>query len=412
MAELSWVSVDAQTGVILADLPDLEVDSIKSTIGRYESAMAYLPLPTAPLDWQRATLEGGSIMVLLSQPTDRLGQPVGESVPIWGAMVTKCTPNESDVVPLSLATLESYFDRRYVGDETFTQVGQNAIVAALVNKYIKAGAKPGLPIRVSYTGAGALRDRAYKDQEDKTLYSVLTELSGVDGGPEWTVGWEWQHSPERITPVLYVGDRVGRAVTPGMGAAATFEMPGPVVAFSLDKDYSAGRGANDVMAVSTAEGNTRPQSPRQLSADTSRPTFEFRWTPSTSISNVSTLTDHARSALVALANGSKPLSMSAVMDGAPALGIDWAIGDDLGFSIGGLEFDPATRTARDLFTDLFTDRFGSDGIVLVNPNGRDSVPAFPGGFAGVARAIGWELTLTGTRIITPTLASAEITGGS
>ncbi|TFD80719.1 hypothetical protein E3T54_02970 [Cryobacterium sp. Sr8] len=387
MAELSWVSTDAQTGVILADLPLLEVDSVKSTIGRYESTMANLPLPGAPVDWQRATLEGASNLILLSQSTDKSGQPVGESVPIWGGMVTRCSPNESDLVPLSLATLESYFDRRYVGDETFVGVGQNVIVATLVDKYVKAGAKPGLPIRVAYTGAGTLRDRTYADQDDKTIYSVLSDLMGVEGGPEWTVGWEWQHNPERITPVLYVGDRIGRAVTPGLGAAATFEMPGPVTAFSLDRDYSAGRGANDVMAVSTADGNTRPQSPRQVAANTSRPTFEFRWTPSTSITNVSTLTGHARAALTILANGPKPLTMSAAIDGAPELGTDWSIGDDIGFAIGGLEDDPA------------------------NPGGRESVPAFPGGFAGVARAIGWELSLTGVPTVTPTLASTEITGG-
>jgi len=411
LPELTWVATDLKTGGLLADLPDLMVDSVKATLGRYESATASLPLPTAPENWQRATLEGASVLNLLS-----------DGLPVWGGMVTEPNLSEADTVDLSMATLEAYLDRRYVGDETFVGVGQNVIVKMLVEKYAVLGENGGVPFRVQFTtaGNGALRDRTYMDADDKTLYSVLSDLMGVDGGPEWTVGWEWQHNPERITPVLYVGDRIGAAVPAGLGPASTFEMPGCVSSFVLARSYANGRGANSVMAVSTASADVRPQSPRQLSTDTTRPTFEYRYTPSTSITEVSTLTDHAVAALAILANGSAVIALSAEVSSAPVLGVDWSIGDDIGFSIGGLEDDPRVRyvttlSGADIFTDVFHDilGFGTPPIttaVKVNADGRDTVPAFPGGLVGVARNIGWELTLSDTPIVTPTLLSATLKG--
>lgn len=401
MPELTWVATDLKTGVLLADLPDLDVDSVKQTLGRYESATASLPLPTAPENWQRATLEGASVLWLLS-----------DGMPVWGAMVTEPNLSEGDTVELSIATQEAYLDRRFGGDEVFVQVGQNVIIKTLVEKYAVLGPNGGVPFRVQFTtaGNGTLRDREYKDADDKTLYSILTDLMGIDGGPEWTVGGEWQHNPERITPVLYVGDRIGKAVTAGLGPAATFEMPGCVSSFVLVRSYAGGKGANSVMAVSTASAAVRPQSPPQLSTDPTRPTFEHRYTPSTSITEVSTLTDHAVAALAILANGSAVIALSAEVGSAPVLGLDWAIGDDIGFSVGGLEDDPRTRIAHDIFSDIFSDIFGQTGVVKVNPAGRDIVPAFPGGLTGIARNIGWELTLGETPIVTPTLLSATLKG--
>jgi hypothetical protein len=213
---------------------------------------------------------------------------------------------------------------------------------------------------------------------DKTVYSALQDLMGVQGGPEWYVGWEWQTSPERITPVLYVGDRIGTAVTPGMGANATFEMPGPVSSFHMFEDFSNGKGANTIMAVSSGQGTSRPQSTLAIFADPNRPTVEFRWTPSTSISDTATLNAYANAALNQIEQGSVTLSMSAAVadPGCPQLGVDWALGDDIGYSIGGL-----------------------DG------NGNDTVPAFPGGISGTGRAIGYTLTLSETSMITPVLAA-------
>lgn len=341
---LSWLSVSLTTGRVIADLPDLVVGSVKQTIMRYESQTASVPLSTAPEAWVEATRPGSAALVCLDDDG---------STPLWGGMVTKRSTGHGSDVSLSLATVEAYLDRRYVGDETFDGVPQNRIVEQLVNEYARTGGKPGLPIRVQIVGGGGqVRDRTYEDKEDKTLYSVLGDLSGVIGGPEWTIGWE--HVGDFFTPVLYVGDRIGAPVPAGLGPNATFSLPGPVSSAELTESYGSDDGANDVMAVSSGVADARPQSPRQTPAHyEGRPTFEYRWTPSTSITNVGTLTDHARRALAAVKDGSHALTITTNRQEAPRLGRDWGLGDDVGYDL--------------------------------------TAPAWPDGLHGVARAIGWEI---------------------
>ena len=362
---LSWLSVDARTGGVLADLPDLDCPKVSRSICRYDSTTATLPVPTAPEGWELATRPGGAVMILLS-----------DDLPIWGGMVTQRTRGSGDSIPLALATTEAYFDRRFVGNETYVGVGQNAIVADLVTKYVATGPLGGIPIRVVQVGgAGTLRDRTYTDESDKTVYSCLTELAGVDGGPQWAVEWEHQSSPERYTPVLYVGSRIGAAVMAGMAPTATFDIPGCVTDVTYVEDYSgSGRAANVVTASTTGDGTTRLVSPVQVAADDGRPSYQWRFTPTTSITEVDTLTSHAVRMLATIAPGSIAIALSAAVDAAPKLGAEWVLGDDVGFIIGGLD-----------------------------SQGADTVPAFRGGLSGVARCFGWELTLGNTQIVTPIL---------
>ena len=368
MGLLSWLAVDARTGDILADLPDVAVTSVKQVLCTYSSTLAALPVPTAPENWLRATLPGASCLVLVDDAQDGT-----TPVPLWGGMVTLRQRDSGDVAQLTLGTIESYFDRRYVGDATYTATDQNTIVSDLVTSFVLDGT---FPMVVSAAASATTRDRTYASTDDKTVLTALTELAGVQGGPEWTITWEWLHSPERIVPVLTVADRVGAAIPAGLGPAATFEIPGPATSAVLVEDFSSGKGATSVMATSTGTGATRPQSPVETSGDTQRPTFEFRWSPSTSISDVATLTAHAQQTLAKMENGSQSLALAATLSEAPRLGRDWWIGDDVGYRVGGLD-----------------------------SAGTDTVPAFPGGISGTARAVGWEMTLTGVRTIAPILAT-------
>lgn len=374
-----WVSTEARTGEIITDLPLLNVSTVKASVGRYETAQGTLPINTkdAPPEWERAVKENAAHLILLADNPD----DPAHGIPVVGYRVQSTTRDQGDTISLDLATVESYLDSRYVGNATYTNVAQNLIVQSLVNAYAKDGAKNGIPIRVQILGGnGAVRTRQYSDSDDKTLYSVLTDLMGVEGGPEWFIGWEWQHNPERITPVLYVGDRVGSDVTPGFGPAATFEMPGPVTAFKMVRDYKQGRGANDVMATSSGTEDVRPQSPHVTDVGVDQPTVEYRFTPSTSITDVNTLTGHAQTALSGMKNGSISIELSAVAQYAPQLGVDWNLGDTIGYVVGG-----------------------------TNSNGDETVPAFPGGIAGSARAAGWSLELTDTPIVTPILVGGDLT---
>jgi hypothetical protein len=356
---LSWVSVNALNGSIVTDLPTLRVEgSLKRTIGRYETQSAILPLDEAPLNWRNATRKKSVFLVALSDPLPN--EPRG--LPLWGGFVTEREPNEGSELPLSMTTAEDYFSDRYVGDESFYTWPQNDIVEYLVLKY---AATDGIPIRVvKLPGANPVRGRTYLDKEDKTLYAVLDELSGVEEGPEWTVEWEWVDE-QKLGLVLYVGARVGSAAPAGLGPASWFELPGNVEKVKLRDGYRRGEGANDVMAVSSGSADARPQSPRQVAADNGRPKIEFRWSPSTSITEISTLTDHAKRALVSMKDGAVELSITATRDET----VPFMLGDDVGFS-------------------LFA-------------------PAWPNGISGVARAIGIEITNT---TITPVLDVTGIEG--
>ena len=375
----SWVSTEARTGKIISDLLNFDLPSVKMTAGRYETTSGTLPINTAdaPADWQRATQEGAATLILLA---DNPADP-SHGIPIWGGIVTMVELTEADTVTVSLVTAEGYLDRRFVGDKTYAATGQNAIVADLIASFTADGSTYGLPIRVQQVGGvGVLRDRSFADIDDKTVYSVLTDLAGLQSPIEWYIGYEWQTAPERITPVLYVGSRIGTPAPAGLGPSATFEIPGAISTIKLTRSYQAGNGANDVMAVSSGQGTARPQSPRQTAPNAARLTFEHRFTPSTSITDIATLTAHAQTALAALAGGSVTGQFSAAEVDAPRLGIDWGMGDDVGYTIGG-----------------------------INSDGTQQVPAFPGGLSGTGRVVGWELTLGDTRMVTPILASS--TGG-
>lgn len=359
----TWLATEMKTGIVIADLPCLEVSTIKKTLGKYDTTSATLPLPAAPENWLRATLHGGSRLICLD-----MSAGVEEGLPIWGGWVTRRPRNLGDTLELSLATDEQYLDRRFVGDSPYTNVGQNTIATDMFENYIAVGSNGGLPIRVVNLdgNAGTLRTRTeYTDISDKSIYSVLSELAGVDGGIEWTIGLEWQHDPERITLVAYLGSRVGNQLTPGLEPNAVFESPGDVSEAELLEDYSSDNSGNDFMAVSSASADTRPQSDHVIVDDPDRPTFEFRFTPSTSITDVGILNDHARSKAALLGGGLSTLSLKSAVKNAPRLGLDWGIGDDIGYVIG------------------------------------DGVPAFPGGTSGVVRATGWQLDFGDIDTVTP-----------
>lgn len=360
---LSWVSVNANTGDIITDLPALLLGNadnkgtLRRTIGRHESQTALLPLDGAPLNWRTATRKKAVFLVALDET-----QGVERGVPVWGGMVTGREPDESSYLPLEMVTAEDYLNDRFVRDETFYTWPQNDIVEYLVLKY---AATDGIPIRVvKRPGANPVRGRTYLDAEDKTLYSVLEELSGVDEGPEWTIEWEWVDE-RRLGLVLHVGARIGSPAPAGLGPSSWFNLPGNVQKVRLTDSYKRGEGANDVMAVSSGTADARPQSAHWAQEGDGRPKIEFRWTPSTSITEISTLSEHARRASFAMAEGTLALSITATLLETEVFNL----GDDVGFDL--------------------------------------TAPAWPEGISGTARAIGIEWTNT---TVTPILDVTDIEG--
>lgn len=365
----SWLSVETLTGKVIAELPDLECDSVSKVIGDTQTASATFPLTSRrPENWQRALLEGGAAFVLVDDE---------HGVAPWGGMVTHTAPDETDKVPVSLATYEAYLGRRYVGDIDYDQTGAVDIIIDLLNRYVLTGSNGGIPMRVQVEGSsrGIVIDQSYQDASDKTVLSALQALSSLDGGPEWTINWETVDSGQTWTPVFRVsGTQLGSRVPAGLSPAATFEIPGPVSGVSLDRDYTEGNGANDVMATSTAAGTARPQSTHVVTVDPQRPTFEMRFTPDTDVDDDDVLQSHAVSKAAAVADGTRTLALKSAVEDAPRLGVDWSEGDDIGYVVGGFD-----------------------------RHGVDTVPAFPGGITGTVRAVGWVLDLNGLEQVTPVL---------
>ena len=371
----SWVAVEARTGKVITDLPLLDVQTIKQSLSRYETTTGTLPITAedAPTEWLRATTPSSTHLVLLKDnPNDS-----ARGIPVAGYRVTRRRRSDAETVSIDMASIESYFDCRFVGDKTYTGVGQCAIVADLISTYVADA--DGIPISTVVIGSdNTLRYRTYLANDDKTIYSILTDLTNVSGGPEWFVGWQWLTSPERLVPVLYVGNRIGAVVPAGLSPTVTFEVPGFITKFEMVEDYGQGKGATDVVAVSSGQGTIRPQSEHQIIRNSSQPTVEYRFTPSTSITEVETLNSHAKAAVAVMNRGSSAVSFTLTATDGPQVGVDWFLGDSVGFQIGGI-----------------------DSL------GNELVPSFPGGFSGIARVAGFELSLGMTPTVTPILVSTE-----
>jgi hypothetical protein len=345
---LSFVSVDILTGKVLADLKDLTFGgALKDTMGRPETVSASLPVASAPVDWREATRPYSTAIVCLADDGIR---------PLWGAYVTNRKTNLGGSIQLSMSTVAEYFDRRFVYNETFTAVPQNTMVETLVNKYARdmLNGQPGIPIRVQVEGGtGVARTRTFANAEDKSLLSALQDLSGLDGGPEWVV--EWENVNNLITPVLRVGTRIGEVAPAGL-PGVEFTSPGCVRDAEYEESFKSGDGANDIMAFSSSQvtGAARPESLHYLALSDNRPRLEFRWSPSSSIKDTTTLNSHANRTLAVLGDGMASLTLTANRKEAPDLGSEWRTGDDV-------------------YVDLIS-------------------PAWPNRLSGTARVIGWDLT--------------------
>lgn len=366
---LQWVACDAATGRILDDLPDVSAQSpLRQTIGQYEQNSLTLPLSTAPGEWLSETIPYAVFVVALDE----------SNMPVWGGPILQRPRTEGDSLTLPVASGEAYFDRRYVSPAVsgtvittptygyYANWDQCALAGDLVTRYAASsiGALPGMPIRVNAaTSTQPVRTHIYSDADDKTVYSCLQDLMGILNGPEWTVTWEWQHNPERLTPVITIADRIGVSARAGMTPNALFTMPGCVSSVSLSEDYTAGKGANVITAVGPGQGNSRPSFRQVATAGGGRLAVEYRFNvPSTgqlTVAQIAALQGYANRALTYMGAGAQSITLTADTTTAPVLGTDWNVGDDISYQIGPDE------------------------------NGND-LPAFPGGLSGVARTIGME----------------------
>ena len=341
MPSITWHSFDLKSRRRLSQVTTRSQGTIERIIGEATdlSGLAVLcsengvPVP----GFDALTLPGRTMMVALNE----------DERPMWAGIVLRRRDTGSEWVELDLVSLEGYFDRRYVTGTLvtfpapdansvatagygyiFSDERQSAIVAGLVTGDV---IPTGIQFSIDAT-SNVRRDRTYKSDEDKTVLSVLQELMEVEDGPDFTVDLDWTDSTRTVlNPILRVRDRLGTAssIPP-----AAFECING--GYSFIEDFSSENGANDVLATSSGEGESRPESMHAVADDLIAGgwlKFQERFQPSSSITKITTLNAHARSRLARMSDGAKILTVEGSLSDSPLPNRDFFLGDDVRVSI-------------------------------------------------------------------------------
>lgn len=366
--DVEWWSVDFKTGARGNRLHVASAGKVSRIIGAATDTTIQVRCAndgaTLP-GWDEATTPGRSLVVAVTPGGDRI---------IWGGLVRRRTSTAGPWVSVSANTLESYFFRRYINTPlTWTDADPVQVAVDAL------GQVTGLtPLTVAATMTGnAVIDGYYDTTDNKRIGDLLTDLSGLAGGIEWTVDLEWADPAH--TTMRYVTRVAPRLGTPAGVAATQWTMPGPVRDFTFIEDFAENTGANDVLALSSGEGGSKPRSTRYedtaLLAAYAR--FERRFTPATSITSIQTLDQYAEAELTATRLGLTQLNLDANLDAAPQVNRDWWMGDDIDVA-------------------LTCERF---------PRTKDAQGYWQAGYTRRLRTIGWDLDFD-TNTVTPRILEA------
>jgi hypothetical protein len=388
MRHVTWHSFDLRSGRRGPQLTTRTLGSVSRILNEATETQIDVRIPSATAedhalydDTLAATLPG-RVMLVAVDDNDQ---------PIWGGLVYKRVSSAAEWMSLNMVTLEAYLDRRYINaDVTFTNEDQVSVIAKEV---IETTLAYGVEFTIDAPYSNWLRDRTYLIDEDKTILSILQELSGIENGIEFTVDLAWADGDDHMVldRIFRIRNQVGTAYLGVTGTdsdqpIAIFHMPGAVTDFQYIEDYGSENGANAVVAVSSGEGDARPESFRHIALGIVVgwgglwAMFEKRFTPSTSITDTTTLDQHAHSELLQTWDGMNELTLEANLDTAPRVNADWFIGDTVAVS---------------LTSQRFPERMNSDGEI---------VP----GYQGNVRCIGWEIDFDARRLKPRLLETTEI----
>lgn len=345
-AGFQFLAVSLTSGIVLAELPDLQVSKLSYRFEEATSETVMLPWRNIPSNWVEATVPYGVAILL-----------VRGSTVLWGGIVVKRERTLSgEGLSLTLATVEHYLDSVYVKDHTYSNWEQTWIVSDLVTTTLE---DHRFMIDVETASSGIHRDRTYEESSDKTLLSALQELSNVQNGPEWCTSWMVVDG--RYVPVLTVADRIG-SLTP----VTTFD-ESVMTSFKIVEDYTSGYGANMVWAVGDTTGETQLRSDTMVAEQSYRPVVEHVVRPSSGITQKDTLNAHASASLQQLQDGTNTLSMTLSLLDAPIVYEAWRPGDMVAWTV-------------------------------ADDDGR-----FAGFDHGEARVVGYDIDFSGVWTITPVL---------
>ncbi|MGH2601904.1 MAG: hypothetical protein ACRDJ9_21280, partial [Dehalococcoidia bacterium] len=338
---VTWLSCDAATGAIIAELPDI-VAPASRVLGAYTSSSAALPIPLSgpgaiPI----------SVIEAATEPARSMLVAVVNDIPVYGGIIFPQEGGTGPTMQLGLASVEAYLDRRIVRDHTWAQRDEASVIAAglVADAESIGGVGRGLGLIVDAPATGTLRDREYKLGDRKSVYEALQELMAVEGGPEWTIDLDWADAAQTsISKIFRVRKRIGLAATEPMAvfettASSVFSSQGSSEAtYTYLVDRSADRHANYVVAYSSGEGDDQPQSDAAIDTaalNSGAPIYERHFQPSSSITDKATLDAHARAELERRKNGTRIFSIETRWDAYPKYGIHWQIGDDVAWNLVG-----------------------------------------------------------------------------
>lgn len=345
-AGFQFLAVSLTSGIVLAEFPGLQVSKLSYRVEETTSETMMLPWRNIPSNWNEATIPYGVAILL-----------VRDSTVLWGGIIVKRERTmQGSGLSLTVATVEHYLDSVYVKDHVYSNRDQCEIVKDLVSSTLK---DHRFMLSVEVSPSLVRRDRTYEESSDKTLLSVLQELSNVQDGPEWCTSW--RAVDDKYMPVLTVADRIG-SVTP----VTTFD-ESVMTSFKVLEDYTTGYGANMVWAAGNTTGEDQFRSDVMVAKQAYRPVVEHVVRPSASITQKETLNAHALSALEQLRNGTNTLSMTLSLLAAPIVYKYWKPGDVVAWTV------------------------------------SDNDGRFTGFDHGEARIVGYDIDFSGAWTITPVL---------
>lgn len=345
-AGFQFLAVSLASGTVLAEFPDLQFSKLSYRFEETTSGTMMLPWENVPSNWGEATIPYGVAILL-----------VRGSTVLWGGIVVKRERTlQGSGLSLTVVTVEHYLDSVYVKDHTYSNRDQCEIVKDLVSSTLE-GHRFVLSVEVS--PSSIRRDRTYEESSDKTLLSVLQELSNVQNGPEWCTSWRAVDG--RYVPVLTVADRVGSTVP-----VTTFD-ESVMTSFTIVEDYTSGYGANMVWAVGSTTSEDQLRSDVMVADQSYRPVVEHVVRPSSSITRKETLNAHASASLGQLRDGTSTLNMTLSLLAAPIVYEEWRPGDVVAWTV-------------------------------ADDDGR-----FTGFDHGEARVVGYDIDFSGVWTITPVL---------
>jgi len=351
---LTWLGCDLTSGEVIAEFLDMS-GSISRVLGAYTSSSLALPIPRS------GPGALGDLAFQATEPGKSMIVAVVNDVPTWAGIVLTRSGSNGATLELGCVSLEGYYERRYVADHEWTDQDESSVIA---RGLALDAATQGINVILDCPATGVKRSRTYLSNDDATVYSRLRELMGVEDGPEWTIDVDWDDEflRNKVRKTLRVRKHIGVASS---NPSAVFTTRGQSSAiYTYIEDYTDGRGANHVTATSSGEGEDRPVSVPQTAVATGWPRYERRFSPSTSISDISTLNAHAAQELALRRYGSRTITIEARWDAVPRLNLDWRLGDDIAW-------------------DLVGHRH-------------------PDGYRGQGRVIGWELD-SGAGVVRPIL---------